>query len=129
MTKTSVALSCMLLCLLAAACKELPNERGKDNDPAAERSKRARQAAEEQAERAPAKPTSPVAAPGAVEPPLRASEVPQRLGGTATPDDLPSPKQLPVAEDFQPETAAAIVKGNYHAELDSLETELKADGQ
>lgn len=39
----------------------------------------------------------------------------------------PSARKLPVAEDFQAETAAAIVQSNYRAELDALETELHAE--
>lgn len=111
----------MALCLLTLACKEPPPERSP------ERSQRAKRiAAEEEAQRIPAKPTSPVAAPGAAEPPPRAAEVPQRITGQ---EDLPSPSQLPVAEDFQAETAATIVRGNYHSELNNLESEIKDEGR
>lgn len=39
----------------------------------------------------------------------------------------PSAHKLPVAEDFQAETAATIVQANYRAQLDALETELHAE--
>lgn len=39
----------------------------------------------------------------------------------------PTAAQLPVAEDFQAETAKAIVRANYRSELDALEGELRAD--
>jgi hypothetical protein len=116
----AAAVSCIALCLLASACNESPNERP------AERSQRAKRlATEEEAQRVPAKPTSPVAAPGAAEPPPRAAEVPQRITGQ---EDLPTPTQLPVALDFQAETAATIVRGNYHSELNNLESEMKTEG-
>jgi hypothetical protein len=41
----------------------------------------------------------------------------------------PGAHKLPVAEDFQAETAAAIVQANYRAELDALETELHAEAE
>ena len=44
-------------------------------------------------------------------------------------DSLPSARKLPVAEDYQAETAAAIVQANYRAELDALETELHAEAK
>lgn len=44
-------------------------------------------------------------------------------------DEPPSAAQLPVAEDFQVETAAAIVRANYRSELEALEGELRADGE
>jgi hypothetical protein len=121
--RSLAAVSSIALCLLTLACKEPPPERSTPERSA--RSKRI--TAEEEAQRTPpAKPTSPVAAPGAAEPPPRAAEVPQRITGQ---EDLPTPSQLPVAEDFQAETAATIVRGNYHSELNNLETEMKTDGR
>jgi hypothetical protein len=44
-------------------------------------------------------------------------------------DSTPSARKLPVAEDFQAETAATIVQANYRTELDALETELHAEAK
>jgi hypothetical protein len=47
---------------------------------------------------------------------------------TPTPsDEPPTAAQLPVAEDFQAETATTIIRANYHKELDALEGEMRAD--
>jgi hypothetical protein len=64
-------------------------------------------------------------APEASEPVAAPTHPDPRDKSTAT----PSAHKLPVAEDFQAETAAAIVQGNYRAELDALETELHAEAK
>jgi hypothetical protein len=118
--RASAAVSGIALCLVVFGCQEPASERP------AERSQRAKGVASEgEAQRLPAKPTSPVAAPGTIEPPPRAAEVPQRITGQ---EDLPTSTQLPVALDFQVETAATIVRGNYRSELNNLESEMKSDG-
>jgi len=43
------------------------------------------------------------------------------------PDKSQGAHKLPVAEDFQAETAATIVQANYRAQLDALENELHAE--
>jgi hypothetical protein len=63
------------------------------------------------------------------EPPPPAAVKPHEPAPVKLADDSepPSALQLPVAEDFQAETATAIVRSNYRRELEALETELRAD--
>jgi|GEM_PF-3859830 len=72
-------------------------------------------------------PSAPEAepAPESSEPVAAPTHPGHRDKSTAT----PSAHKLPVAEDFQAETAAAIVQGNYRAQLDALETELHAEAK
>ncbi|HET8935843.1 MAG TPA: hypothetical protein VFN67_20490 [Polyangiales bacterium] len=58
-------------------------------------------------------------------PPAAKGSTPPAADGSET----PSAAQLPVAEDFQLEMTAAIVRSNYRHELDNLESELRADGE
>jgi hypothetical protein len=73
------------------------------------------------------RPSSPEVepAPESSEPVAAPTHPDPRDKSTAT----PSAHKLPVAEDFQAETAAAIVQANYRAELDALETELHAEAK
>ena len=41
----------------------------------------------------------------------------------------PTAKEVPVAQDFKPEVTATIVRANYRAELDAIETELHTEAQ
>jgi hypothetical protein len=41
----------------------------------------------------------------------------------------PTPEELPVPEDFEPEAAQQVTAENYRAELDALERELEAEGK
>jgi hypothetical protein len=61
--------------------------------------------------------------------PLRAIEapMPEPVPPVVEPAP-PSAAQLPVAEDFQAETAATIMRANYRNELEALETEVHTDG-
>lgn len=61
-----------------------------------------------------------------VEPPPPAAKAPEPAAESSEP---PTAAQLPVAEDFQTETTAAIVRANYRHELENLETEMRADGE
>jgi len=71
-------------------------------------------------------PSSPAPKPA----PSSTTEEPAPADDLDKPDDaLPSARKLPAAEDYQAETAAAIVQANYRAELDALETELHAEAK
>lgn len=73
-------------------------------------------------------PSAPDAKPAPEEmSPVAAPTQPTRAERADDSSAVPSAQKLPVAEDFQAETAAAIVQGNYRAELDALETELHAE--
>ena len=94
--------------LAASACKEKPEARLAE--PAQRRDEETKEVEAELA-RQPERPSGVAPAPVAV------------------PEDnaLPSAAQLPVPEDFQPETTTTIMRANYLSELDRLENEVRAD--
>ena len=63
-----------------------------------------------------------------VEPPPPAAKAPEPAPAAPS-SEPPTAAQLPVAEDFQVEATAAIVRANYRHELENLETEMRADGE
>jgi hypothetical protein len=97
------------LALLALLCAGACRDKMEPQRSAEPERRRAEEAQEVEAElaRQPDEVTSPVSAPD--------QEAP------------PSAALLPVPEDFQAETAAAIVRTNYLNELEKLETEVRAD--
>jgi hypothetical protein len=71
----------------------------------------------------PARDATPVEATPLVSPDQPQPTAAKRAG------DKPSAKEVPVAEDFQPAVTATIVRANYRAELDTIESELHTEAQ
>ena len=98
--------SIVLVGLVLSACKSQPERPAELEEP-------------------PADQVEPELPPPPPPPPPAAAKEPQPAADSS---DTPSAVELPVAEDFQAETAAAIVRSNYRHELDNLESEMRADG-